>query len=256
MCSSWARSYPRWVAASQVSWHAAARYAAVTNDPDYRSRVELGLRYRHALIANVSAEVGGLMQFERGLPVDERLRFEGGWVRHWGAGLRWTVRRNTKTRTEIQNGRRAVDITLLAAMQRTTRGYAIEGEDDHGYYVSPAVGVEISARTVKLGLVNAPVSVKLELAPLTLKSWRLGSKDLLIRARYDRLSITAAHVTPSKDQRACGATAAWGAVVGFRLVGPVMLSAGWDLLPGDTHRNALRPTAFTGIGVQVDGGAR
>lgn len=224
-------------AAHQVSWHAAARYNVSSADPDYRSRVEIGLRYRPMLTPRLGLDLGGLVQFENGLPVQERLRYEGNWVRHWGVGIRYS---------------RTPNVTLLAALQRTTRGYAIaDAADDQGYYVSPAVGAEVN-----LSLVGKPVTVKLELAPWTLKSWRLGAKDLLVRARVDRLSITAAHVTPSKDQRAYGAPNAWGVVAALRVVGPVTVSGGWDLLPGSTARSALRPVAFAGIGVQVDGGRR
>lgn len=239
---------PAMGSAGQVSWHAAARYNVSTANPDYRSRAELGARYRPMLTDRLGLDVGGLLQFENGLPVQERLRYEGNWVRHWGVGLRMSIVRSTND----NHSRKDNSVHLLASFQRTTRGYAIDDAgDDQGYYVSPAVGAEVN-----LSLVGKPVTVKLELAPWTLKSWRLGAKDLLVRARVDRLSITAAHVTPSKDQQAYGAPNAWGVVAALRVVGPVTVSGGWDLLPGSTARSALRPVAFAGIGVQVDGGRR
>lgn len=126
--------------ATQVSWHAAARYSVSTANPDYRSRVEIGLRYRPMLTRQLGLDVGGLLQFENGLPVQERLRYEGDWVRHWGVGIRYS---------------RTPNVTLLAALQRTTRGYAIaDAADDQGYYVSPAVGAEVN-----LSLVGKPVTV-------------------------------------------------------------------------------------------------
>lgn len=205
-------------------------YNAVTDRPEYRSHVDLGVRWSPRLMGSVRGEFGVELRQERADPFSERLKWDGNTLRHWGVGVRVDV---------------AQGVELLGSFSRTDRTYGCPACPDpndpvtEGYYAGFAVGVDLT---------RGPMRLRVEVMPVIVRSWALGRKQVVARGSLGPVGVTAEYATPAADQDA-GARAAVRAAV--RLLGPLYIQGGSELLPAlEQPGNPLVPVWAVTVGVQ------
>lgn len=186
--------------------------------PAERAPLVLGVRYTQTVVGPLSLQAGAMLRDGNALPGAERLALDGAGERHWGAGPRL----------------RLGAVTLLGAITRTDRRY--HGSGVGGYYVTLAGGLEAHA---------GPVAVRMEHAPEILKQWDADVRQTLLRAQAGRWTLTAARIRPWRHRAPPLVTG----MVAHRVLGPVLVTAGWDAFPDARH--VLRRHAVVGAGVHL-----